>query len=234
MTQEYILETFTHGKTKLEIVQDERTDNPYATQDQATGIADWARRYSAVPTRKNKDTKEWIPFKGCFRSKEEVVQWAGQNIHANKQFLTVAYNFYDQGNTIKLGDTITITPEQYEAYNNNDEDFDIDEIFGNNEGCIFICEDDYNTNYNRNKIPTQEDLRSILEEEFTDLAVYVAGDVYGFRVSTTCECCGQWVEGEACWGYYKMGTTKAMLKVMAGDMHQTEDIQTILSTQGVI
>jgi len=176
--------TFTHGNTRVRILQEQDVSNPWEEWDQATGLADWHHKYSVVPKRFNKTSKEWKPLCGCFDSKSDVMLWVGESINRGEQFLVVGFNFCGDNN-IQLHSKIEITSEQYDAFNHCNDDFDIDDVFGHCDGVIFIDEAMYRKIVNKDKHPvTQEDLMGVIQGEFKTLEAYVSGDVYGFKVES--------------------------------------------------
>ena len=176
--------TFTHGNTRVKITQEQDILNPWAEWDQATGLASWYDARDVIPRKWNKNTAEWKPICGCFDNKDDIMLWAGESIERGEQFLVMGFNFV-MDSIIQLHSKIEITSEQWDAFNRNDDDFDIDLVFGHIDGVIFINETTYRKIVNKDKHPvTQEDLMDIIREDFKTLKAYVAGNVYGYKVET--------------------------------------------------
>ena len=179
--------TFTHGNTRISIIREQDKENlesPWEQWEQATGLADWHHKYSVVPKRFNKTTKERKPICGCFNNKSDVMLWVGESINEGELFLVVGFNFVGD-DEIKLDAPIEITSEQYDAFNRSDDNFDIDNVFGHCDGVIFINAQDYRKRVDKNKRPiTFSNLIDVINADFKTLQAYVSGEVYGFKVES--------------------------------------------------
>jgi hypothetical protein len=134
---------------------------------------------------KDKNTRQRFVIDGCLENQRDLMQWAGKNLEANTLFLIYGFRYTYDGDGIELGNPITITKEQFGLFDADDHDnYDIDPIFDNYHGALFIDEEQYSQIINNCKKPTAEDLEQVLRAEFKLLKAWCEGNVYGYVVET--------------------------------------------------
>ena len=222
-----IYKQFTSGSTRITIMLDECAPHPWLWQDMVSSLACWSDwngsflpHFHLCDEEKVKKLSERYP---PIEDVDDMKKWVTNAKQSDKPYLIYGITYFDKYGGLVLHKDIDI-----DHYNLDGAIFiGYDEFCGQVDGVVGLPDE---------KVRIRMD--EILQSEFDALNAYFSNSIYGWVLEKQCDKCNSWVpadnETNSIRGYYSTSSDDTeMLRLMATDWEQTEDIKKIILQMGI-